>query len=285
MAQPPPDVEGKSLTIVSYNVRYGTANDGADHWSRRRGRLFELLAELDADLLGLQEALDFQIAEILAAQPRYAAVGVGRDDGRAAGEHAPILFDRERLRVADAGTFWFSDHPEVPGSATWGNRIPRIATWARFVDREGGTFFHWNVHLDHQSQPSRERSTEMLASRIASRSPIDPVVITGDFNAGEDNAAMATLVDTPGYDASPRSAPFLDTFRVLFPTAESVGTFGGFDPAQTTGPKIDYVLVQPGASVLEAAIVRWHRDDRAPSDHFPVLARVRLPTAPPPPAR
>ena len=43
-----------------------------------------------------------------------------------------------------------------------------------------------------------------------------------------------------------------------------------------SGNKIDYVLVEPGTEVLEAAIVRTSRDGRYPSDHFPVTATVRL---------
>jgi len=48
---------------------------------------------------------------------------------------------------------------------------------------------------------------------------------------------------------------------------------------QTGGDKIDYVLVQPGTTVLEASIVRTSRDGRYPSDHFPVLARIEWPDA------
>jgi endonuclease/exonuclease/phosphatase family metal-dependent hydrolase len=274
------EAPAQALTVVSYNVRYGTAEDGENHWTLRRESLFELLRGLDADLVGLQEALAFQVAEILTALPRYASVGVGRDDGRAAGEHAAILFDRTRLRVAESGTFWFSDTPQVPASRSWGNRIPRIATWARFVDHDGSSFWVWNVHLDHQSQPSRERSTELLAARIAARTPAtEPVVVTGDFNAGEDNAAMATLLATARRDGNEHGSSLVDTYRVRFPREEAVGTFSGFEAARTTGPKIDYVLTTPGAEVLDAAIVRWHRDGRTPSDHVPVLARVRLTAA------
>jgi endonuclease/exonuclease/phosphatase family metal-dependent hydrolase len=279
-AAAPPSKPGDPLAVVSFNIRYGTAEDGENHWTRRRDALFALLRELEADLVGLQEALDFQIAEILAAMPRYAAVGVGRDDGGGAGELSAILFDRERLRVASSGTFWFSDTPAVAGSRSWGNTIPRIATWARFVDRDGSAFWHYNVHLDHRSQPSRERSTALLAERIAARAPAgEPVLVTGDFNAGEDNAAMTTLLgvgpSTPGVPVT-TGPHFLDTFRVLHPAVGGVGTFSGFEPERTDGPKIDYVLVQPGAEVLDAAIVRWNREGRTPSDHFPVSARVRL---------
>ena len=182
------------LTVMSFNIRYGTANDGDNHWTLRRELLVDVIREADADLVGLQEALDAQVAVLLQALPQYGLVGVGRDDGRARGEHAAILYRRDRFRVSDAATFWFSDTPEVVASRSWGNRITRICTWARFVDRDGQAFWLYNVHLDHESQPSRERSTALLAERIAGRRvPTEPAIVTGDFNVGETNPAIARL--------------------------------------------------------------------------------------------
>ena len=261
------------LHVMSFNIRYGTAKDGVNHWSERREMLLDVIRERDADLIGLQEALGFQIDEIVAAAPDYAVIGVGRDDAAKAGEFSAILFKKDRFRVADAGTFWFSDTPEVPASKTWGNNITRICTWARFIDRDGRGFYHFNLHLDHESQPSRERSTLLLRQRIDARPfPGDPVIVTGDFNVGEKNPALAALV-MKGDPAT----PFLDTYRVLYPDETLVGTFNGFKTGNTNGDKIDYVLVQPGAEVIAAEIIRTSRNDRYPSDHFPVAARIRLP--------
>ena len=269
-AQP---VAREPLQVMSFNIRYGTAKDGDNHWSARREMLFDLIRERDADLVGLQEALAFQIDEIQAAVPGYAVVGVGRDDGGRAGEWSAILFKVGRFRVADAGTFWFSDTPEVPASKSWGNNITRICTWARLIDRDGRGFYHFNLHLDHESQPSRDRSTALLRQRIEARAFLtDPVVVTGDFNVGERNPALAALV-SKGNPAS----PFVDTYRVLYPDETVVGTFTGFKMGNTAGEKIDYVLVQPGAEVISAEIIRASRNDRYPSDHFPVAATIRLP--------
>ena len=254
------------MSVTSFNIRYGTAKDGENEWTRRRTQLFDLLREQDADIVGLQEALDFQIDEIVAAVPGYATVGVGRDDGRARGEFAAILFRKSRFRVAEAGTFWLSDTPAVPGSKTWGNNITRICTWTRLIDRDGHGFFVYNTHLDHQSQPSRERSTQLLRERIDARSVgQDPVVVTGDFNVGESNPALATLI-----------GPFVDTYRVVRPQEKTVGTFTGFKFGNVEGEKIDYILAQPGTEVLHADILRTARDGRYPSDHFPVIARIRF---------
>ena len=257
------------ITVMSFNIRFGTAKDGENEWSRRRAHLFDVVKEQDADVLGLQEALDFQIDEIVAAVPGYATIGVGRDDGRARGEFTAILFRKERFRVAEAGTFWLSDTPSVPGSKTWGNTITRICTWARLIDRDGRGFFVYNVHLDHQSQPSRERSTLLLRERIEARSVAqEPVLVTGDFNVGEKNPALATLI-----------GPLVDSYRVVRPREKTVGTFTGFKPGNVEGEKIDYILAQPQTDVLQADIVRTARDGRYPSDHFPVVARVRFPSA------
>ena len=253
------------LTVMSFNIRYGTASDGDNHWLKRRDQLFALLREQQADVIGLQEALHSQIEEILLAVPGYDYVGVGRSDGRRGGEYAAILFRTARLRVRRSDTFWFSDTPGVVKSTSWGNQIERICTWAYFEDREGPAFYAFNVHLDHQSQPSRERSVALLRERIQARDPKTPVVITGDFNAGEGNPAAIAM-----------RASFVDSFRALHPDAKEVGTFNGFKPDQTTGDKIDFVFVEPGTEVLDAAIVRASRDGRYPSDHFPVTARIRL---------
>jgi endonuclease/exonuclease/phosphatase family metal-dependent hydrolase len=259
------------MTVMTFNIRYGTAKDGENEWSARREMLFDVIRNTNADLLGLQEALDFQIDEIIAAVPGYAVVGVGRDDGAEKGEYSAILFRRDRFHVAEAGTFWFSDTPSVVASKSWGNQITRICTWARFVDRDGRGVYHFNLHLDHQSQPSRERSTVLLRGRIDTRAVPDPVIVTGDFNVGEANPALATLT-VPGGNAP----AFLDTFRVVHADVKDAGTFSGFKFG-TGGPdKIDYVLVQPGTEVQSAEIVRYSRNNRYPSDHFPVVARVRL---------
>jgi len=271
----PPDAQQPRdpLTVLTFNIRYGTANDGPNHWTNRREFLMDVIRKEDADIIGLQEALDAQIREIVAAIPAYAVVGVGRDDGKSRGEYAAILFRRDRLHVSDSGTFWFSDTPSVVASKSWGNTITRICTWARFVDRDGRAFWHFNVHLDHISQPSRERSTALLAQRISERrTPDEPAIVTGDFNVGEDNPAIATLLG-PRDGAAPL---MLDTFRVRYPDEKTAGTFSGFVMGTVSGPKIDYILVPPGTEVLAAEIIRTSRDGRYPSDHFPVSARVRL---------
>lgn len=253
------------LTVMSFNIRYGTADDGPNRWELRRGQLIDLLKRHDPDVVGLQEALHFQIDEILKVLADYRMVGVGRSDGGQGGEYSAILYRASRLSPRQTATFWFSDTPEIVKSNTWGNAIERICTWALFDDKQGRSFYVYNLHLDHISQPSRERSVKLLLDRIAARSPAAPVIVTGDFNTGEANPATQAMLRL-----------FRDTFRVVQPNATDVGTANQFTLGKIGGDKIDYIFVEPGTQVLSADIIRTAVEGRYPSDHFPVIARVRL---------
>lgn len=253
-----------ALQVMSFNIRYGTARDGADRWEVRKPRLIEVMRRHPAQVVGLQEALIGQIDDLRAAFPRYQVVGVGRSDGNTSGEFSAILYDTGRLQLLRSDTFWLSETPRVPGSKHWGNTFERICTWAHFRDLKGGGYFYvYNTHLDHQSQPSREKGTDLILRRIASRRPEDPVILTGDLNADEINPVNQRI----------RKAEFRDTFRVLHPDATEVGTTNGFRPKRGEH-KIDYIFVDSSWSVKQADIVADQVDGRWPSDHLPVTATV-----------
>ena len=171
------------------------------------------------------------------------------------------LYDRERFKIDESGTFWLSDTPEVPASITWGNACTRICTWARFVEKSSGrAFYIYNLHLDHVSQPSREKSVVLVVERIGQRKHNEPFIITGDFNAGENNPAILYLKSKIALDYGKGSESknhfvVIDTFRLLHPEEKDVGTFNEL-------------------KVLEAAILYDNTKGRFPSDHFPVTARL-----------
>ena len=63
----------------------------------------------------MQEALHRQVEYLTAELSGHDWYGVGRDDGKKAGEYAPVFYRRERLRLIDAGTFWLSEVPDSVG--------------------------------------------------------------------------------------------------------------------------------------------------------------------------
>lgn len=257
---------GDALVVnaMSFNIRYGSARDGGNHWNKRKDLVFDVLLRHAPDVIGVQEALRFQLDEIGARFPEYGEVGVGRDGGTK-GEYSAILYNTNRFTVAESGTFWLSDTPDVP-SKHWGNACVRICTWARLVDIESKqAFYLFNTHLDHRSQPSREKGVRLIMEKIRQRKHRDPFVLMGDFNADENNPSVKCL----------KEMKLVDTFRVLYPDAAEVGTFNAFK-GQATGGKIDFIFTVSDIRVVKASIIRDNREGRYPSDHFPVTARIQL---------
>lgn len=273
VAAVPPD-----LIILSFNIRYGTAPDGANAWSYRKAQLFDLIKNQAADVIGLQEALDSQIKEILAAVPGYSRLGVGRDDGKAAGEFSPILYRTARFKADTSGTFWLSDTPEIPGSKTWGNNITRICSWTHLTDKNTNRgFYHFNAHLDHESQPSREKSAVLIVQRMqAVPKKTEPAFLTGDFNVDETDPVVRYLVGKGNLAGKANPMPMSDSFRMIHPDIKAASTFHDF-LGDTVGDKIDYVLVPPRMQILSAEIIRSNVNGKYPSDHFPINASLVVP--------
>ena len=257
------------IDALTFNIRYDNPRDGKDAWPRRQEMVGQWLQGQAPDLVGLQEAKRHQIDDLRKIATQYSEYGVGRDDGKSAGEHCSILYKAARFTLdkADCGTFWLSDTPGKVASKSWGNGIPRICTWARLVEKKSErAFYVYNVHWDHRSQPSREGAARLIVERIAKRiHQKEPVILMGDFNADESNPAIKALKSKP--------LDLIDSYRVAKPDEEAVRTFHGFRGGKASGGKIDHVFVLPGtAKVKSAAIVRYHREGRYLSDHYPVRA-------------
>jgi len=276
----PKDLE---VRVMSFNIRYGTANDGENHWKNRHEMVYDVLRNHHPDVVGLQEALGFQIRQIRKAVGDYGHIGVAREDGADDGEYSAILYRLDQYDVNESGTFWFSDTPEVPGSSHWGNACVRICSWARLIEKKSGrAFYFFNLHLDHISQPSREKSAVLLSKRLFDRKHKDPFIVTGDFNTGENNPVILYLkgraaISQSNGIKSENPVPMVDTFRVLHPDANEVGTFNGFK-GNRLGDKIDYIFTLSAVKVLEAKIMYDNVDGKFPSDHFPVWAVLRFAT-------
>ena len=268
------NVSENDLRVMSFNIRNGTANDGANHWDLRKEFLYDVIRDEAPDVLGLQEAVRFQLDALNQQLPEYAEVGIISDSTRHTGQFSAILYRKDRFEVQATGDFWLSDTPEVP-SKSWGNHHLRICTWVRLLDQATAqAFYVYNTHMDDGSQPSREKAAELIMQHFHRQTHTAPLVLMGDLNVGEDNSVISYL---KGERELTGSTPvrMVDTFRARHPDEQTVGTFNGFE-GRVNGPKIDYIFVSPDILTLDASIVRTSREGRTPSDHFPVTAQLRL---------
>jgi endonuclease/exonuclease/phosphatase family metal-dependent hydrolase len=259
--------DGDRFGVMTYNIRLDLASDGADAWPNRRAMVAALIGYHAPDLIGLQEVLQHQKQALEADLPAYAFIGAARDDGRQAGEYSPIGYRRDRYRLLASGTFWLSPTPAVPGKG-WDAAYPRIATWARLVERRGGRrLLMVNTHLDHVGLTARLEGARQLRGWIgAQRAKGEAVVLTGDFNSMADSDAYRTIV-------APGPGALADTLRLTrTPHYGPAGTFTGFKVTQAQAGAIDHIFVSDGVTVLRQATLTDQTAGRLPSDHYPVLA-------------
>jgi endonuclease/exonuclease/phosphatase family metal-dependent hydrolase len=259
---------------MSFNVRFGVADDGLDRWDFRKDLLARAITCYDPDLLGVQEALDFQVDYLRLSLEGYGVVGAGREDGVRRGEQSAVLFRAERFEKLAEGHFWFSDRPDVPGTKHWDSELPRMCSWVRLRDLnvprgiKGDTLLFLDTHWDHAGTVARVESARMLHRKIFELQPGGPAVLVGDFNCTEDDEPYAKLLR----GSEEAEVRLVDAYRELHPQRQAAeATFHAFRGGRE-GSRIDWVIHTDDLRAVEAEIDTFHEGGRYPSDHYPVTA-------------
>lgn len=259
------------MKVMSFNLRLSAAADGENVWPNRRELVIETIRRYGPDVLGVQECLPDQKVFLEERLADYTAVGVGRDDGREAGEHALILFRSKQFERVEDGTFWLSRTPGVAGSVGWDATLPRIATWVKLREREyGREFVMVNTHFDLAGVESRVHAAGLIREFVDTRAEGVPVVISGDFNAHSTEPAYEVLLRGEGRE-------LCDTLLVeRGEEAHQEGTFHGFTGEAQANRRIDWIVCSQEWRVASAGVDRFNQQGRYPSDHFPITAKLWL---------
>ncbi|KAG0202439.1 hypothetical protein BGX28_005042 [Mortierella sp. GBA30] len=284
------------IRLYTHNVRYATAYLSKNElpWSKRapliiRSIRFHSLHNPES-LICLQEVLHNQLLDILEGLgPEWTHIGVGRDDGKKAGEYSPILFRCCVWAIQESQTIWLSPTPEKP-SKGWDASNKRILTSVLLRHWENGqSVLALNTHLDDQGTKSRLESAKIIVAHIAAQQeqyrlnqqqqqqqqePLCklPVFLAGDFNSTPDEEAYLLLAT--------ENSPLLD-LRTAVGKSELYGhenTFTGFESRPEDQKQIDFLFLSKdcwhvqGHGVLETKF----EDGVYSSDHRPVVGDVAL---------
>lgn len=259
------------VTVMTYNLRFDTELDGVNRWDNRKEHVAALIRHEEPHFLGTQEGLRHQLEYLTERLPAYAFIGVGRDDGADAGEFSALFYDTRRVELIPGSgrTRWFSPTPDQP-SKSWDAALPRVVTFGSFrVTATGDTLHVFNTHFDHVGQIAREESAKLLLSWMEDVAGDDPFVLMGDFNVIETNPVYDILTSSPGHL---RDAYHASENPHVGPTF----TFEGFEVRNSPeARRIDFVFVPATVRVTHHAILSMFRDGRYPSDHLPVVAKIR----------
>ncbi|MEH6678902.1 MAG: endonuclease/exonuclease/phosphatase family protein [Sediminicola sp.] len=285
-------LQGQTLRVASYNIRYDSPSDSLDNWKYRKNTVAKLVQFHDFDIFGTQEALDHQLEQLLERLPGYAYIGVGRDDGKKAGEFAAILYKEEMFQLLDQGHFWLSEDTSKPNKG-WDAALPRICTWGKFEHRESGfTFYMFNAHFDHVGTVAREESAKLILAQIGKIATNAPVLLTGDFNVDQKSGSYKVLQGSDLLE---------DAYLEADLTYGASGTFNSFKVDTNTDQRIDHIFITDRFKVLKYGILTdtyqtgkdetsvkadsgnfpketslYKHQARLPSDHYPILSVLQI---------
>jgi len=259
-----------SFNVMSFNIRYDNPGDSTHAWPNRKEMVRSVIQYHEADLLGMQEALEHQVKYLAESLDHMDWVGVGRDDGKTKGEFSPIFYNKSKFDLEDSGTFWLSETPDEI-SVGWDASMERIASWARLKHKQSAkTVFYLNTHFDHRGEKAREESAKLIRAKIKELAVDMPIIVTGDFNSFPESAAIQNMIS---------DGELNDAFEVSEqPHHGATSSFSGFvvsNPMEVNR-RIDYIFVSPEVKVKKHAILTDSRNNAYPSDHLPVIAKVSI---------
>ena len=284
------------MLVGTYNIRYKNQGDSVkgERWSKRCQVMCDQINFMSPDIFGAQEVLHTQLVDMLKGLDGYDYIGVGRDDGKTAGEYAAVFYKNDRLRLLDHGDFWLSETPDRPGLG-WDAACVRICTWGKFTGMTATNdeaFYFFNLHMDHVGVVARREAAKLIVSKVREIAQGAPVIITGDFNVDQKDEIYSIFV---------QSGLLKDSYQSARQRFAENGTFNAYDINIYTDSRIDHVFVSPEVQVESYGILTnsyWVPNDSSselrkaadapqeisfstytrhqPSDHYPVFVRLKL---------
>ncbi len=265
--------DARKMVVATYNLRYDNKADvtNGNGWNKRLPHISGFVRQQDIDILGTQEGLSNQLDDLKQARPGYEYVGVGRDDGRSAGEHSAIFYKTSRYELTAHGDFWLSTITDRPNKG-WDAALPRICTWGRFREKKTGfSFYCFNLHMDHVGVMARRESAKLVLDTIRKMAGALPVILMGDFNVDQRDTSYALL----------QNSGFLrDAYTMVKEHSGTEGSFNSFDTARHSDSRIDHLFLSKKLTIQQYAIpVLSYTDEmgvrRFASDHHPVIVTVK----------
>ncbi len=254
----------RSLIIGTYNLRYNNTGDKDNAWTYRKDNVKALVQFHGFDIFGTQEGYTDQLNDLLEMK-EYSYVGVGRDDGKDAGEHSAIFYRNDRFRILDSGNFWLSETPNIPGKGWDAKCCNRLCSWAKFQDfNSKKEFYFFNVHFDHEGAVARRESAKLMLKQIHKIAGKGIVICTGDFNAVPTDEPIQIM-----------SKDLHDSKTICQTTPYGPdGTYNDFDYNSELTNRIDYIFVNDRVGILKYGVLSDSKNRKFFSDHLPVMVKA-----------
>ena len=251
--------------MATYNLRYDNRGDSGNLWVNRAPVQANLIRFHDFDIVGIQEGLINQLQDLSKALPQYKRYGIGRDDGKEAGEHSAIYYKKDKFKLLNSGDFWLSQTPDNPGKGWDATCCNRICSWVQLQDiASKKKFYFFNVHFDHQGVIARIESAKLMIEKIKSIAGNNPAVFTGDLNGGRNSDCYKYIAN---------AGIIKDSHEIAAFPYENNASFNSFRTPRGM-EVIDHIFVTKQFKVKKWGILTDTYFGKYPSDHFPVMSII-----------
>lgn len=100
-------LQAETMVVATYNLRNANGGDSTNGngWGQRYPYIAQIVQFHGFDIFGTQEGKYPQLQDLKQAMPGYDYIGVGRDDGKQAGEHSAIFLPHGQVRGLGAWRF------------------------------------------------------------------------------------------------------------------------------------------------------------------------------------
>lgn len=269
------------LRVISFNLKrdFGLGFRRSRKWDHRKALAAQFIRESGATIIGVQELLPSMRKDVQnLLNSEYRVLGFGRYKGRRPknDEHSDIIIKNDDIKVNFIKTFWLSKKPEKISRAYFSQIFPRIctATEVKF-ERLGCTVRVFNTHLDHISSIARVFGIKVILeyiSKLNAESPL-PTILMGDLNCTPNSRPIQFLKKQIKEDPNIHLTDVYSTFdpETLF------NTFHNFTgKIKLKSDPIDYIFVSDDFEIVESSIITDPIDGQYASDHYPLMATLRL---------
>lgn len=268
------------IKIISFNLRADFKHDRANRWEYRREYAARLIQESGASIIGVQELLPNMRLDIEKLLQDYTVLGEGRYNGKknTGDEHADIIIKDTDAAADTFRTFWLSRSEDDVSRAYWAF-FPRICTVAEvYIKPLNRTIRVFNTHFDHICGMARVLGVNIILRTMheLNRQRPLPTVLMGDLNAGPKSKPIRILRENLHPYENLRLTDVYSVCKESVKNTHHGFGQGGLISWVIDRAPIDYIFVSEEFSIVDVRVDRSTENGRFPSDHFPLVATLKL---------
>lgn len=256
-----------NLCLITSNIRFDNPSDGSNSWNHRKEFLTKTLLSHDPDIIASQEGRFNQLKEFEDLLVNYEMIDYHRSWIK--DRMYPTFFlKKNKFEIIKSLDIWLSETPDIAGSLSFGSAFPRLMTWIKVQPKNSDlNFLLVNTHLDHVKEETRLQQTRVLVSEIEKiQTSNSRLIILGDFNDPPEGKVRKIIL---------KSFPDLIDGWKLHNASEET-SHHAFNGECQNGSRIDWILTDQSIQVKNCIFDKRNKDGKFPSDHFPVICKIKV---------